>query len=633
MNDRFRFVEPGNPLMSPDGRWVLFTQSVLTLADNRRHTTNWLSLATGSSARPFLREGDRILSWARDSRSVYFFRRTAKNEVGSDELFEQGITDTCATQRSRLKTDLGYNWRLSRDGSFFLFARGDSTAGPGADLGVVFVDEGSNGQTSDTWSNLWRFDLRSGEAKRITNRAWVVNSADLSPDGKTAVVAARPDNGRNTRWKSELYLVDMNSGTTRQLTTNVAPEHDPTWFPDGTRVLFNAVRLDRWEYGNGDFWVVDTSTGATRNLTAGHFGRFGQPVVSPDGASIFVGSGNGTTRFPVQIDVASGKITPLIETKGVATVGSWSEDLKTFAYRYQDGTTPPDLYVASVSSRSDRQQRLTDLNSWIRQEIGLGGVQVVEWKSTDGLRIQGLLTMPALGSTRSANLPLIVHVPCGPGCGWVNEFSLKNQLYAGLGYAQLSVLVRGSSNYDDRFMQAIKYDLGGGDLRDLLTGADAMIARGVAHRDSLAIDGWSYGAVLGGYALTKTTRFKAASLGAIVSDWIADFGASVHYDLERWFIGGTPWSNPQQWRERSSITHANRVTTPTLLHSGDNDEVTWPFHSMNYFAAIRYAGTPSRLIRYPGEGHDLQMPQSLRVRDEQDVAWMQRFVRALPTHE
>src|SRR4029077_18079314 len=102
------------------------------------------------------------------------------------------------------------------------------------------------------------------------------------------------------------------------------PERDPRWFPDGRAVLFNAGRLDRWENGNGDLWMVDVATGATKDLTPGHTGRFVQVVFSPDGASLFAGSGYGTTRYPVEIDVASGRISPLIETNGTASVGSWS---------------------------------------------------------------------------------------------------------------------------------------------------------------------------------------------------------------------------------------------------------------------------------------------------------------------
>jgi dipeptidyl aminopeptidase/acylaminoacyl peptidase len=182
-------------------------------------------------------------------------------------------------------------------------------------------------------------------------------------------------------------------------------------------------------------------------------------------------------------------------------------------------------------------------------------------------------------------------------------------------------------------MRGNMFDIGGGDRRDLMTGVDAMIARNIAHADSLAIDGWSYGAILGGYTLTKTTRFKAASLGAMVSDWVSEYGAGAGYDMERWFIGGNPWTKPEHWRERSSLTHADRVRTPTLLHHGDVDDTDSPFHSMNFFVALRKFGTIARFIRYPGEPHDLQQPKHVRIRDVQDIAWMQRFVRGIRSPE
>jgi len=106
-----------------------------------------------------------------------------------------------------------------------------------------------------------------------------------------------------------------------------------------------------------------------------------------------------------------------------------------------------------------------------------------------------------------------------------------------------------------------------------------MVARGIADPERLGIDGWSYGAILAGYTITKTDRFKAASLGAMVSDWMADYGSVVYYTNERWFIGGNPWSRPQRWRQRSSLTYADRVRTPTLLHHGDEDTACAPFQS------------------------------------------------------
>src|SRR6185295_7102756 len=307
VDDQFRLAEPGAPLLSPDGQWVLYTVERSVLAENARHSSTWLAPTDGSRPpREFLREGDASPMWAPGSRSVFFLR--------SHELFEQRVEDTAAVQRSHLGPGPDGTWQLSRDGSFFLVVRPEASAsGPGAETDAVFVDEGSNGQTRDYWLNLWRYDLGAAALTRVTHRDWSINSADLSPDGRRAIVAARPDNQRNTRAKTELFVVDLATGASRQLTHNAAPETDPLWSPDGESVVFFAVRLDRWEFGNGDLWRLDVTTGETRNLTPRHKGRFTQAVFSPDGKSLLASSGYGTARFPVRIDVASGRITPLVQ--------------------------------------------------------------------------------------------------------------------------------------------------------------------------------------------------------------------------------------------------------------------------------------------------------------------------------
>lgn len=634
VDDQFRLVEPGAPLLSPDGQWVLYTISRSSLDENKRHTSVWIaSTQNKRPAREFLREGDSSPMWAPTSRSVYFLRSVVDGERRSRELFEQGVEESVAVQHSRIGPGPSGSWQLSRDGKSFLVVRQEAKpAGPGADSDVVFVDEGSNGQTRDYWLNLWQYDLGTETLKRVTNREWWINSADLSPDGRSAVVSGRPDNGRNTGWKTELFIVDLATGATRQLTRNEVPESTPLWSPDGKSIVFSAVRLDRWELGNGDLWLLDVESGRTRNITPNHKGRFAQPVFSPDGKSLFVQSGYGTTRFPVQIDIGSGQITQLVQTNGVVRMGSWSEDRRSFAYVYTDFTTPPDVYVGRTGVPEDRQQRLTDLNPWVREEISLGSVQLVNWRSFDGKQIEGLLQLPPAKTAIQKPLPLIVHVACGPGCNWLNVFNPKFHVYAGLGYAQLSPNVRGTTNYDDAFMRANMFDIGGGDRLDIMAGVDALIARGIADPDRLGIDGWSYGGILGGYTITQTNRFKAASLGAMVSDWVTDYGSSAYYNTERWFLGGNPWTKPEHWRGRSALTHANRVRTPTLLHHGDDDDTDFPFQSMNFFTALRRFGTTARYIRYPGEGHDLQQPRHLRIRDAQDIAWMQRFVQGIKGH-
>src|SRR5947199_6780066 len=108
-------------------------------------------------------------------------------------------------------------------------------------------------------------------------------------------------------------------------------------------------------------------------------------------------------------------------------------------------------------------------------------------------------------------------------------------------------------------------DIGGGDYQDLMTGVDKLIADGIADPGRLAIRGWSYGGILGGWTITQTSRFKAASLGAMVADWSSEYAMGFNHDVRLWYIGGTPWESADAYRRQSSYTHIATVTTPTLL--------------------------------------------------------------------
>src|SRR5882672_3989532 len=103
VDDQFRLVEPGNPLLSPDGQWVIYTIERTSLAENARHKSSWLaSTNAGIPSREFLREGDASPMWASDSRSIFFLRSVTNGEKKSRELYEQRIKETVAVQQSHL---------------------------------------------------------------------------------------------------------------------------------------------------------------------------------------------------------------------------------------------------------------------------------------------------------------------------------------------------------------------------------------------------------------------------------------------------------------------------------------------------------------------------------------------------
>jgi dipeptidyl aminopeptidase/acylaminoacyl peptidase len=217
----------------------------------------------------------------------------------------------------------------------------------------------------------------------------------------------------------------------------------------------------------------------------------------------------------------------------------------------------------------------------------------------------------------------------GPAGVWTTSFRGINHVYAGLGWAVLEPNVRGSSSYGDALLRGNMKDIGGGDYQDLMTGVDALVAEGLVNPDQLAIRGWSYGGILGGWTITQTNRFKAASVGAMVSDWTSEYAMGFNHDVRLWYIGGTPWENPAAYRQRSAYTHIAKVTTPTIVIHGERDTTDTIGQSMMFYQGLKDRGVPVRFVRFPREPHGFREPHHQRIRDVEEIAWLMKHARGV----
>lgn len=619
-----------SPAMSPDGQHVLFSRTELDWGDNERDSRLWIAGADGSDARPYTsEEGDGAAAWSPDGRWVAFLRSSGEGDARARQIFLLRTDGGEARQLTHHATSVRrFRWLPDAAGLVFLaedtLPKDVKKARKDGD-DAVFVNEAPNGQGRGQWSNLWRVavDFDSAEAEPITTGERTVGDFAVSPDGGRVAFTYRTENFRNGGNNSEIALVDVAGGEPRDLTDNDAPERSLAWSPDGRTLTFVAPSLETWALDEGNLYAMDLASGETRQLMASWPGNLGDYEWAPDGRSIdFVGL-ERTISGLYRLDVRNGRVRRLTDRRGVMRSASFSTDHDAVAFTFQTPTSPTEIYTARMRSL-DRPVAVTDVGADIRA-LELADPEVVRWTSADGMEIEGLLYLPPGG--RAAPGAFVVEIHGGPAGVYTLGFDSDAQVLAAQGYAILQPNVRGSSGYGDAVLRGNMHDIGGGDFQDVMTGVDAMIQRGVAHPDSLAVKGWSYGGILGGYTITQTDRFRAASIGAMVADWPSEFGVGFNYDVTRWYLGGDPWTNRELWVDRSAYTHADQVETPTILFHGGEDTTDTPGQSMNFFVALQRHGVPTRFIRFPREPHGIGEPRHARTRLVEELRWFQKYVR------
>jgi dipeptidyl aminopeptidase/acylaminoacyl peptidase len=623
-DDGLNMVRVGDALMSPDGRWVLFSRSELDWEENERKTT-WWKVPSDAGEEPYRfigEEGGSSFAFSPDGRWLSF-RREVDDK---NQLFLMRTDGGEALQLSDHETSVGsYSW--TDDATRIVFvadhARSDEEEKEreaGSD--AIFVDEGPNGQRAGQWNDLWSIDIGSRNEVRLTEADHRIGSFAVSPDGTRIVFTARRENRRNQGYLSEIHLLDVAGGEVRALTDNRAPEGRPSWAPDGRRIAYMARSDGEWELLQDKIWVMDVDSGDRRIASAAYEGSIRAYVWTPDGEAILFGGLQRTDTNLYRLDVSSGAVEQVTSAVGSVSPSSFSRDRTRMAYIAQDWDTPPDVWSGSTDGGDG--VRLTEANPWVESEVALAESRTIRWKSSDGLEIEGILTLPA--GYDGGRLPLLLHIHGGPAGVFTNTFNARNHVWAGLGYAQLSPNVRGSSGYTDALLRGNMRDIGGGDYEDLMTGVDHLVSEGIADSERLGLRGWSYGGILGGWTVTQTDRFKAASVGAMVSDWTSEYGPGFNHDVSLWYIGGTPWDDPEAWRERSPLTHVANVTTPTLILHGMNDRTDTEPQSMMFFQALKDQGKTTRYIRFPREPHGFREPRHQRTRDIEEIRWIQEHV-------
>jgi dipeptidyl aminopeptidase/acylaminoacyl peptidase len=647
VDDYFSLATPFECAIAPDGRHVAYTEGRWQQSTDDRKSDLWVVPTAGGPARRLTadRANDRAPQWAPDGRQVYFLgnrRREGEKQPpydGKTQVWKVHVEGGEPSAVTRVEGGVNA-FRVGRDGkALYYTTEGEHREDAWKKLREEFK-ELEYGHGVDRVSVVWRLDLESWRAEKLIDDKRYVYDFAVSPDGRrVAMITAPDDKVVHFEGRSRVDVYDARTKKTEPVPDRVFRADAPSpygwlqhlaWSADGSKLAFNVifdaypaeVIVAGWGGGGVKSFKVKRPPGLSVK-------GYGGPVAWRGPSDLcFLGEEKARVRL-CSVRAGHGETGPVETlTPGDVVVGalSFTDSGGAAALVMNEPHSLEDVYLLD---KGNGLRRLTNVNpqaaTWKLPQLS-----VVGWTAPDGTKVEGVLELPP-DAREGQKLPLVVAIHGGPTTAdyFQQQFWFYGRtLLPAKGYAVLCPNYRGSTGYGDKFLTDLVGRENDLDVKDILSGVDALVARGVADPDRLGVMGWSNGGYLTNCLITTTTRFKAASSGAGIVDTVMEWGANDEPAYPTVFKKGFPWSAPANYHRASPTYALEKVRTPTLIHVGGGDERCPPAQSRMLYRALKeYVKVPTELVVYPGEPHGLMSYRHRKAKMEWDLAWFERYLR------
>lgn len=583
----------GAPRWSPDGSQLAFRRR----AEEEGPSQLWLLPSDGGEATRLtdIPGGITDYAWAPDGQTIYCLSDVDPSHDEEDEGPDRPRT------------------REARE----LYYRGDTI-----------------GWRGETRTHVFRVDVADGSHEQLTDGDFNHRSLAVSPDGESVAFVSDRSERRYLRapWGGELCVMPAAGGRVRRLVWATGAAGGVAWSPDGREIAFVGMSDDNaWQHF---VYLADADSGDCRRLTddtvepqAGFFPIAAAPAVAWHGDRIV---------FAADARGSSGIYS--VDRDGDLRAERANEEILGALAASADGRR-----IAFVASTLDRPGEVTTLDldggeSTVltsSAEEYLAGHAIGRTErftvEREGVEIECWLVFPT-GFDESRRYPLVLEIHGGPNGFFGNGFSPLHQVIACAGSLVLYTNPRGSTTYGEAFTSAVFEDWGGEDARDLLAAVDVVCERPYVDVDRLGVHGYSYGGFMSSWLIGHDQRFRAAVIGAPVTNLLSMYGQTdiaASFGEQQW--GGLPQDRLEHYLERSPLMYVDAIETPVLLQHGDADIRVPISQSEELFAALKRRGKTVEFIRYPDCSHlflRVGHPSLRREYYDRVVEWFARWLVA-----
>ena len=606
------------PAWSPDGRWVAFLSDRPAAGETQKETDQasekkenpaqvYVISFQGGEAFPVTRGDEEVhaFAWSTDSKTIYFATRTPWSKE-KKEAYKKEWQDVAQFREAE---------------------RGDVIRR----IGILEAQNCAVGMTRKLCDS-------ETSVQPVVTTPFRVKQLEASPDGRHLAFLTE---SRTKRWESldefGVFLIQTAGGEPQPLVRGQALLDNMRWAADSRNIFFsftNGSVEGPYRDTQPRIYSAEVTGGTTASSShslARWAARFpGAPAsyaVPADGSLIAAGQ-LGTEVQIYSQGAAGSDFTPRPGWPGTYERISAAAHSSRVAFVYSSLQKPCEVYLAETVSDLARARRITSFNQYLA-DAALPEGKPYRWAADDGVEAEGMLIYPP-GKFGAKRLRMLTLIHGGPNDADGNR--LKADWYqwgimaAAQGWLVFEPNYRGSIGYGDQFALDIVPQIVSKPGRDILKGVEALVKDGIADPDRLTIGGYSYGGYLTNWLLTQTPRFKAAVTGAGAVEHAVNWGNDDTTLDDAYFLGGRPWEAKQRYNDEAALWQLHKVKTPTHIVGGADDIRVYVGETYLLERALHDQGIPSKLLIFPGEGHELDKnPWHGKIKVREELKWLDKW--------
>ena len=637
-----------DPQISPDGSQIVYTRRWVNKIDDKWESALWIMSADGSHHRFLVKGSD--ARWSPDGTRILYF---ADGEPKGTQIFVRWMDAQGASSQVTRLTETPTDAKWAPDGTAIAFVMLAPDSTPWS-ISLPKPPEGAKwtpaprvvddlhyrqdkvGFMPQGFTHLFLVPADGGTARALTSGRWNVGARfdglafgtgyDWTPDGRTIVFDGLRDSTWDRQYQvSRVYALDVASGAIRPLVSRPGFWASPAVSPDGRTVALTGSDSSDHTHRTSDLWPVGLDGSGLRDLSRTLDRDPDNLRWAPDGKGVYFTAPDRGSINVRYADLAGG-VRDVTQGAQVVSLASLARTLVGVGVR-SDPEHGPDVVRIDLR-RGQAPTRVSAVNDDVLANKRLARVEEVWYTSSGGTRVQGwIVTPPAFDPAK--RYPLILEIHGGPFAMYNVGFSYMFQNFAANGYVVLYTNPRGSTGYGDAFSNGIDHNYPGPDYDDLMAGVDAVIGKGYVDTTRMYVSGCSGGGVLSSWVIGHTTRFAAAAVRCPVIDWISMAGQTDIPLFTFSFFRQAFWDKPDEWLAHSSLMYVGRVTTPTLLMTGELDRRTPIPQTEEYYAALKIRNVPTVMLRFNGEYHGTGSKPSNFMRTQlYMMSWFEKHRRS-----